>query len=74
MLFFPFRRLTPGMKSMIEKGVSFKGMTMQTEVVKGLTKELVTKPVEVLSLLQPTIKIADVALKVGRSIDRGMSL
>lgn len=63
-----------GMKSMIEKGVSFKGMTMQTEIVKGLTKELVTKPVEVLSLLQPAIKIADMAIKVGRSMDRGMSL
>ncbi|MGU9940280.1 hypothetical protein ACNFNZ_17075 [Empedobacter brevis] len=47
---------------------------MQTEIVKGLTKELATKPVEVLSLLQPAIKIADIALKVGRSIDRGMSL
>ncbi|MFV0233920.1 relaxase/mobilization nuclease domain-containing protein [Empedobacter falsenii] len=63
-----------GMKSMMEKGISFKGMTMQTEIVKGLTKEVVTKPVEVLSLLQPVLKIADVAIKVGRSMNRGMSL
>ena len=63
-----------GMKNMIEKGVSFKGMTMQTEIVKGLAKEIVTKPVEVLSLLQPAIKIADMAIKIERSIDRGMSL
>ena len=58
----------------MKKGVSFKGMTMQTEIVKGLTKELVTKPVQVLSLLQPAIKIADMAIKIGRSMDRGMSL
>ena len=63
-----------GMKSMIEKGISFKGMTMQTEIVKGLTKEIATKPVEVLSLLQPAIKVADMAIKIGRSMDRGMSL
>ena len=63
-----------GMKSMIEKGISFKGMTMQTEIMKGLTKEIATKPVEVLSLLQPAIKVADMAIKIGRSMDRGMSL
>lgn len=62
------------MKSMIEKGVSFKGMEMQTEVVKGLAKQVVTKPVEVIPLLQPFIQVADTAMKIGRSRDRGMSL
>lgn len=63
-----------GMKSMIEKGVSFKGMTMQTEVLKGLAKEVVTKPVEVIKLLHPVLKVADIALKIGKSMDKGMSL
>ena len=63
-----------GMKSMIEKGISFKGMTFQTEIVKGITKEVVTKPVEVIQLLHPVLKIANLALKIGKSMDNGMSM
>ena len=62
-----------GIKAMIGKGISFKGMTMRTDVVKGLTKEAITKPVEVINLLQPTLKLANMTLKIGKSINRGIS-
>lgn len=70
-----------GIKTMVEKGIDFKGLEMQKQITKGLTKEIATQPVQLISNLQPYVKAFELVAKIGSKImdqgkakDGGMSI
>lgn len=58
-----------GLKSMIEKGISFKGLDLQLNSVKPIVGEL--KNLNPITLSNPLIKVLEIGFKIGSKLAKG---